>query len=135
EVLDAMMSTLGDETRSILFSSHNTQDVEQISDYITFLYGGQVIDSSDKEAFMDGWRRLRLTNPDSRRLPELGNIRDVRQAGRLCAVTVTNYDESIPSRFAAAGLTVDAVEALTLEEIFLSTVSYAKNAQATESAT
>jgi ABC-2 type transport system ATP-binding protein len=135
EVLDAMMSTLEDETRSILFSSHNTLDVEQISDYITFIYGGKIVESRDKETFLDGWRRLRLTNMNNTRLPELENIREARQAGRLCTVTVTNYDESIPSRFAAAGLTVDAIEPLTLEEIFLSNVSYAKNAQAQGSAT
>lgn len=134
EVLDAMMSTLEDETRSILFSSHNTLDVEQISDYITFIYGGEIVESRDKETFLDGWRRLRLTNMDNRRLPDMGNIREVRRAGRLCSVTVTNYDESIPSRFAAAGLTVDAVEALTLEEIFLSNVSYAKTSHAPASA-
>ena len=134
EVLDAMMSTLEDETRSILFSSHNTLDVEQISDFITFIYGGQIVESRDKETFMDGWRRLRLTNMDDRRLPELVNIREVRQSGRLCAVTVTNYDDSIPSQFVAAGLTVEAVEPLTLEEIFLSNVSYAKTAHGLESA-
>ncbi len=133
EVLDAMMSTLEDETRSILFSSHNTLDVEQVSDYITFIYAGQIVESRDKEAFLDGWRRLRLTNMNHRQLPELSNIREVRQAGRLCAVTVTNFDETIPDQFIAAGLTVDAVEPLTLEEIFLSNVSYAKNAHALES--
>ncbi len=133
EVLDAMMSTLEDETRSILFSSHNTLDVEQISDYITFIHGGQIVESRDKDTFMDGWRRLRLTNMNNRRLPEMSNIREVRQSGRLCAVTVTNYDESIPSQFVAAGLTVEAVEPLTLEEIFLSNVSYAKAVHATGS--
>lgn len=132
EVLDAMMSTLEDETRSILFSSHNTLDVEQVSDYITFIYNGHIIESRDKETFMDGWRRLRLTNSNNSQLPTLSNIREVRQAGRLCAVTVTNYDESIPSQFVAAGLTVDAVESLTLEEVFLSNVSYAKRTHAPE---
>jgi ABC-2 type transport system ATP-binding protein len=134
EVLDAMMSTLQDETRSILFSSHNTLDVEQISDHITFIYGGRIVESRDKETFLDGWRRLRLTNSNNRQLPAIGNIREVRQAGRLCTVTVTNYDESIPGQFVAAGMTVDAVEALTLEEIFLSNVSYAKTGNALEMA-
>jgi ABC-2 type transport system ATP-binding protein len=131
-VLDAMMGTREDETSSVLFSSHNTLEVEQISDFITFIYGGQIVESRDKESFMDGWRRLRLTNMNNRRLPELSNIREVREAGRLCAVTVTNYDETVPGRFIAAGLTVDAVETLTLEEIFLSNVSYAKASQTQE---
>lgn len=69
EVLDEMMNALEDETRSILFSSHNTLDVEQISDYITFIYGGRVIDSRNKEDFLDGWRRLRLANASNAPCP------------------------------------------------------------------
>ena len=126
EVLDEMMNALEDETRSILFSSHNTLDIEQISDYITFLYGGSVIESRNKEDFIDGWRRLRLTNTNNVALPDLSNIKDVQQSGRLCAVTLSDYDESIPARFTATGLTVTAVEALTLEEIFLVIVKSAK---------
>lgn len=78
EVLDEMMNALEDETRSILFSSHNTLDIEQISDYITFIYDGRIIESRNKEDFLDGWRRLRLTNISNNKLPNLSNIRDVQ---------------------------------------------------------
>ncbi|MTV38025.1 ABC transporter ATP-binding protein [Duganella radicis] len=126
EVLDEMMNAMADETRSILFSSHNTADVEQISDYITFIYGGRIVESRNKEDFMDGWRRLRLTNRDNQPLPELPNLRGVQHSGRLCALTVNEYDESLPARLSGAGLAVQAVERLTLEEIFLANVKHAK---------
>lgn len=126
EVLDEMMNSLQDETHSILFSSHNTLDVEQISDYITFIYGGRIIESRNKEDFMDGWRRLRLTNMNNSRLPDLSNIKDVQQSGRLCTVTVNNYDDSIPEQFTNAGLQTSSIERLTLEEIFLANVLSAK---------
>jgi ABC-2 type transport system ATP-binding protein len=80
EVLDEMMNALEDETRSILFSSHYTLDIEQISDYITFIYDGRIVESRDKEAFLDGWRRLRLTNPNNSRLPELPNTREIQES-------------------------------------------------------
>ena len=57
------MAVLADEERTILFSSHNTLDVEQISDQITFIDRGRIIDSDDKEVFLDRWRRLRLMLP------------------------------------------------------------------------
>jgi ABC-2 type transport system ATP-binding protein len=126
EVLDEMMNALEDETRSILFSSHNTMDVEQISDYITFIYGGRIVESRNKEDFMDGWRRLRLTNTRNQALPNLPNIRQAQQSGLLHAVTVNDYDESIPAQFTHAGLAVNAVERLSLEEIFLAHVQCAK---------
>ena len=126
EVLDEMMNALADETHSILFSSHNTLDVEQISDYITFIYGGRVIESNNKEDFMDGWRRLRLTNTNNNALPNLSNIKDVQQSGRLCTVTVNNYEDSIAEQFTSTGLQINNIERLTLEEIFLANVLSAK---------
>jgi len=130
EVLDEMMNAMQDETRSILFSSHNTLDVEQISDYITFIYDGQIIESRDKEEFLDGWRRLRLTNMQNHQLPDLTNIREVQQSGKLYSVTVNNYNDSIRQQFTKSGLFVDTIERLTLEEIFLSNVKYAKGGTA-----
>ena len=53
EILAELMDVVRDERRAILFSSHNTQDVEQISDQITFIDRGRIIDSSDKETFLD----------------------------------------------------------------------------------
>jgi ABC-2 type transport system ATP-binding protein len=126
EVLDEMMGSLQDETHSVLFSSHNTLDIEQISDYITFIYGGRVIESRNKEDFMDGWRRLRLTNMNDAPLPNLANIKEVQQSGRLCTVTVNNYENSIAEQFTDMGLQVNNIERLTLEEIFLANVQSAK---------
>ena len=125
EVLDEMMTALADETRSILFSSHNTLDVEQMSDYITFVYGGRVVATDNKEDFIDGWRRLRLTGAGSP-LPAIANIRDVETTGRLTTVVVNAYDDTVPAEFAQAGFEVTAVERLTLEEIFLHIVRSAK---------
>lgn len=127
EVLDEMMNSLQDETHSVLFSSHNTLDVEQISDHITFIYGGRVMESRNKEDFMDGWRRLRLTNMNDTPLPNLTNIKDIQQSGRLCTVTVNNYENSIAEQFTDIGLQVNSIERLTLEEIFLANVLSAKN--------
>lgn len=126
EVLDAMMTAMEDETRSILFSSHNTADIEQISDYITFIYDGRIIESRNKEDFLEGWRRLRLTNLNNSQLPDLPNIMEVNQSGKLCTVTVNNYNDSVPGEFTCAGQSVDTIERLTLEEIFLSNVHHAK---------
>jgi len=126
EVLDEMMNALEDETRSILFSSHNTLDVEQISDYITFIYDGRIIESRDKEEFLDSWRRLRLINLQNNPLPNLANMKEIQSSGKLCTVTINDYNEAINEQFTNAGLVVDSIERLTLEEIFLCNVKYAK---------
>ena len=76
EILRELTDVMADEDRSILFSSHNTQDVEQISDRITFIDRGRIIDSMDKEAYLDRWRRSgSRCRPASRSCPP-GNHRN-----------------------------------------------------------
>ena len=78
EILRELTDVMADEGRSILFSSHNTQDVEQISDRITFIDRGRIIDSMDKEKYLDRWRRLRLEVPLGNRVA--GSARNHRRA-------------------------------------------------------
>ena len=52
EVLAEMMDVLTYDDRSILFSSQNTLDVEQISDQNTFIDRGRIIESRDRETFL-----------------------------------------------------------------------------------
>jgi len=43
---------------SILFSTHITSDLEKCADYITYIDNGQIINSSEKEQFIDAYRLL-----------------------------------------------------------------------------
>ena len=123
EVLGELMEVLADERRTILFSSHNTQDVEQISDRITFIDRGRIIDSGDKETFLDRWRRMRLEVPPEVVLPALPGVTRVSTSGRLSVLTTGSYDDAMSSAYSRAGATVHAVEPMTLEEIFVANVT------------
>ncbi|HEV7667147.1 MAG TPA: ABC transporter ATP-binding protein [Thermoanaerobaculia bacterium] len=122
EVLGALTEILADERRTVLFSSHNTLDVEQISDRITFIDRGRIIDSDDKESFLDRWRRVRLEIPANATLPEVPGIVDSTRSGRLAIVTTNHYQPDLAAAYQEAGATVFAVEPMTLEEIFVADV-------------
>ena len=94
EVIGELMEVLQDEERSILFSSHNTLDVEQISDQITFIDRGRIVDSDDKEAFLDRWRRLSLEVPAGRELPALPGVVEVARSGHTAVVTTNAFGRS-----------------------------------------
>jgi ABC-2 type transport system ATP-binding protein len=126
EVLRELTDVMGDERRSILFSSHNTQDVEQISDQITFIDRGRIIESRDKETFLDRWRRIRVELPSGVQLPAFSGIVDVKQSGRLAVATTNEYDVGLPNAYEAAGIRVQAVENMTLEEIFVTNVHHSR---------
>jgi ABC-2 type transport system ATP-binding protein len=122
EVLGELMAALADEERTILFSSHNTLDVEQISDQITFIDRGRIIDSDDKEVFLDRWRRLRLVLPPDVLVPRLPGIVEVGGSGRLPVLTTNRFEPAMVSACNDLGATVQAIDTMTLEEIFVANV-------------
>jgi ABC-2 type transport system ATP-binding protein len=119
EVLAELMAVLADEDRTILFSSHNTLDVEQISDQITFIDRGRIIASDNKETFLDRWRRLRLALLPDAVLPKLSGVVEVGGSGRLPVLVTNRFDPAMVSACNDAGATVQAVDPMTLEEIFV----------------
>ena len=122
EILRELTDVMLDEGRSVLFSSHNTQDVEQISDRITFIDRGRIIDSMNKEMYLDRWRRLRLEAPYGVILPALPGVIGVRQDGRMAIATTNAFDPNLPHAYEQTGARVQRIENMTLEEIFVANV-------------
>ena len=124
EVLTELMDVVRDEGRSILFSSHNTHDVERISDQIAFLDRGQIIERSDKETFLDRWRRVHLDLPAGAALPAVEGMVDAVTSGRIAVITTNAYTPALEDACARAGVTVRDVQRMTLEEIFVANVMH-----------
>jgi ABC-2 type transport system ATP-binding protein len=122
EILRELTDVMLNEGRSVLFPSHNRQDVEQISDRITFIDRGRIIDSMDKETYLDRWRRLRLEAPFGVTLPALRGVIGVRQEGRMAIATTNAFDPALPHAYEQTGARVHRIENMTLEEIFVANV-------------
>ena len=122
EVLDALADVLRDESRSVLFSSHNTHDVEQLADTITFIHQGRLLASRDKESFIDDWRRIVCHGdwtPDRGDWPELAAV---RRNGAVLELKVRGFTDAIAERLSAQGLTIQSLHPMNLEDIFVTTV-------------
>jgi ABC-2 type transport system ATP-binding protein len=126
EILRELTEVMAEEGRSILFSSHNTQDVEQISDLITFIDRGRIIDSMDKETYLDRWRRLRLEVPLGIELPPLPGIVGVQRQGRLAIATSNAFVPDLAHAYENTGVRVQRIENMTLEEIFVANVEHSR---------
>jgi ABC-2 type transport system ATP-binding protein len=123
EVLSELMQIVQDETRTILYSSHNTQDVEQISDTITFIDRGRVVASSSRDDFLDSWRRFKLRAPQSWQAPAIAGLRTESTFGNLRVMTLDRYRPDLEDRLQLSGATLEASESMTLEEIFVAAVA------------
>jgi ABC-2 type transport system ATP-binding protein len=57
-LLDIFQELVQDGEISILFSTHITSDLEKCADYVTYIHNGQIINSAEKEEFIDTYRLL-----------------------------------------------------------------------------
>jgi ABC-2 type transport system ATP-binding protein len=122
EILNELMDVLLEGDRSILFSSHNTQDIEQLSDKITFVDKGKIIASQDKESYIETWRRIRLTINENTTLPELKGIVEQRKSGHQAIITTKLFNDQLAETYKKCGAEITSVENMSLEEIFVSEV-------------
>jgi ABC-2 type transport system ATP-binding protein len=129
EVLTEFTDVLRDEDRSILFSSHNTLDVERISDRITFIDRGRLVDSNEKEIFLECWRRIQLLVPAGTSLPELPHIVGRVSDGQFVTLTTNRFSEELPGWLTRLGATVREVQRMSLEEIFVANVMHHREAR------
>jgi ABC-2 type transport system ATP-binding protein len=127
ELLTEFMDVLRDDSRSILFSSHNTVDVERISDRITFLDRGRLVASSDKEQFLESWRRIEVQLAPGSTMPELPNIVGRSSDGHFHVLTTNHFSDEHISRL---GGTVRNVHRMNLEEIFVAIVMHHRETRA-----
>jgi ABC-2 type transport system ATP-binding protein len=122
ELLTELMEIMRDDTRSILFSSHNTLDVERVCDQIAFLDRGRLVEAADKETFLERWRRLLLDVPAGVTLPRLVDVVEISSSERLATITTNNYQPSLHMALESIGARVREVQRMSLEEIFVASV-------------
>lgn len=122
EVLAELMQVMTDEDRSIIYSSHQTQDVEQISDTLTFIDRGRVVASEDRDDFLECWRRIKLRAPESWIMPPIPGLRQESQLQNFRVLSLDRFNARVAETLVESGAEVEAIETLTLEEIFVGVV-------------
>ena len=120
DVLGEIMAVLENEDHTVLFSSHTTQDVEQLSDHIVFLDQGKVLDSAGKEQFFEKWRRIQLTaKPGTVFAPPWM----VSGEGNLKTLVTHKFNPAMVGELERQGHQIHQVTPLSLEEIFIAQVA------------
>ncbi|UTW56858.1 ABC transporter ATP-binding protein [Kordiimonas sp. SCSIO 12610] len=118
EVISAMMDVVAEENRSILFSSHHMEDVERLSDQICLMEKGRLSVNQDTTHFLDRWRRIRLRLSSQRQLSLVKGFQLMRANGSLAVGISSDFSDETIKVLQESGGKIEAVERMTLEEIF-----------------
>ena len=95
--------------------------VEQISDIITFVFDGTILESAEKEMFLDRWRRVILEVDPEWSIPTVGR-HSLSHDSRTRVLTMADYSEHTVSKLVASGASIVDEQRMTLEEIFLARI-------------
>ena len=98
ELLDLFLEFIQDEGRSIFVSSHILSDLEKVCDYITFIHGGRLLFSEEKDALLEKYVVAKLSEAELRSL-DPAKVAGVRRSAFGA--------EALVERSAARGLVCD----------------------------
>ena len=58
EICDLLRGFISDESKSILFSTHITSDLDNVADYITFILDGNIVFTGAKDNLLEKYVRI-----------------------------------------------------------------------------
>jgi ABC-2 type transport system ATP-binding protein len=124
DILGAIIRTIGEEGRTVLFSSHLLDEVERVADRVAIIHEGKIMLTASIDEIKETHRRVTLRFETSiSQPPKL--VGELAREGGGSEWTYVCNGESEQLRYAAQalGATVVSDAALTLDEIFVTRVS------------
>ncbi|MCY2967647.1 MAG: ABC transporter ATP-binding protein [Planctomycetota bacterium] len=123
DILGAIIRTIADEGRTVLFSSHLLDEVERVADRLAIIHEGEILLTSSLDEIKESHRRLTLRfNSPHAAAPVLGSV--LASDGHDTEWTYICHGkiDELRRSAVAAGATVVDEAALSLDEIFVSQI-------------
>src|ERR1043166_493028 len=125
DILGAVIRTIADEGRTVLFSSHLLQEVEQVADHVTMINEGKIALSAPLSAIKESHRCLTVRFSESRPQPPAVAV-VLRWAGdgggREWTAVCRNGVGELQAAVAGWGARIVAERVPSLDEIFVAHV-------------
>jgi ABC-2 type transport system ATP-binding protein len=124
EIFLGHVVALAGEGRTVFFSSHQLDEVEQVCERICLIDQGKAVLETGLDELKSRVRKVSLTFPDS--VPEAifdeMAVKSLKVSGRTASLLIDSDAEALEARARAAGATGIEFAPVNLKEIFLETV-------------
>ena len=121
ELLDLLRAVCRDQGKSVLISSHITDDLVRIADFVAFMHQGRIVLESEKDELLADWKRIHFRRGA---LPEeiVARLSNVQHQMFASSGITRNFRELQPRL--AAGMARDEVkvENVNLDDILIAFV-------------
>jgi ABC-2 type transport system ATP-binding protein len=123
DILGAIVRTIADEGRTVLFSSHLLEEVERVSDCVAMLKGGRIVFAGELDDVKQSHHRLTLRFEGERiQPPPLDGVLAWEGRGREWTALASGSLDDLLLSASAIGAEVIEQQLLSLDEIFLARV-------------
>jgi ABC-2 type transport system ATP-binding protein len=123
DILGAIIRTIADEGRTVLFSSHLLDEVERVADRVAIIHQGRILLTSSLDEIKETHRRVTLRfGRTHERPPALVGALSFEGEGADWTYVCSGESGQLRSAAEALGATVMGDAPLSLDEIFVSRV-------------
>jgi len=120
DILGAIIRTIADDGRTVLFSSHLLEEVEQVADHVTMIRQGRIVLSAPLDEIMKSHRCLTVRFAESRSQPQaVAGVLRWEGEGRDWTAVVCGSLAGLQTAAAGWGANIVAERAPSLDEIFV----------------
>ncbi len=123
DILGAIIRTIADEGRTVLFSSHLLDEVERVADRVAIIHQGRILLTAPMDEIKETHRRVTLRFGQTfDRPPSLVGTLSFEGQGAEWTYICSGESGQLHRAAEAIGATVVGDDALTLDEIFVSRI-------------
>jgi len=123
DILEAIIRTVAEEGRTVLFSSHLLEEVERISDQVAMMHQGKVVLCGPLDDIKQNHRRLTLHfETPLLQAPALRGALSIAGAGREWTVICDGARSELTAAALSLGARIVAEHTPSLDEIFVARV-------------
>ncbi|MCP4644214.1 MAG: ABC transporter ATP-binding protein [bacterium] len=123
EILGAVVRTVADEGRTVVFSSHLLDEVERVADDVAMLHRGKLIMCDEIDSVKGQHRRVTLRFSEAQSTPpKVPGALSCNGAGREWTVVCNGKSNDVAAAVQALGAEIVEDAAPTLEDIFVAHV-------------
>ena len=119
QVWSALLSDVAENGTTVLVSSHNLRELEDVCDHVGIMNHGRMLLERSLSALQDNIVKIQLAFADGGKLPEGLEILHRSSTGRLQQLILRGSAEELTAKLSAAGPLFLDVVPLNLEEIFI----------------
>jgi ABC-2 type transport system ATP-binding protein len=130
DILGAIIRTVADEGRTVLFSSHLLDEVERVADRVAMLHAGRLVLCDDLQRVLSDHHRLtiRFAEPQAAR-PSLPGMLGCEGEGREWTVICNGQLEQLRQAATAQGASIVEDQQPSLDEVFVARVHQGTHAE------